>query len=80
MANEVWTFAEQTEGHLDSISYELLGRGRALADKLGTELCSVVLGWEIDRDDIQELFKRGTDKVYMVENPQLKNYLKMKLQ
>ena len=75
MANEVWTFAEQTEGHLDSISYELLGRGRALADKLGTKLCSVVLGWKIDRDDIQELFKRGTDKVYMVEKPQLKNYL-----
>ncbi len=75
MANEVWTFAEQTEGRLDSISYELLGRGRALADKLGTELCSVVLGWKIDRDGIQELFKRGTDKVYMVEKPQLKNYL-----
>ena len=76
MANEVWTFAEQTEGHLDSISYELLGRGRALADKLGTKLCSVVLGWKIDRDDIQELFKRGTDKVYMVEKRKLLKVLR----
>ena len=75
MAKEVWTFGEQTNGHLDTISYELIGRGRALADKLDTKLASILLGWEIDRDDIQDLFKRGTDKVYLVERPELKSYL-----
>ncbi len=75
MANEVWTFAEQTNGRLDPISYELLGRGRALADKRKTKLASILLGWEIDRDDIDKLFKRGADKVYIVEKPHLKSYL-----
>ena len=75
MAKEVWTFAEQTDGHLDSLSFELLGRGRALADKLDTELASVILGNNIDRDGIRELFERGADKVYLVDKPELKSYL-----
>jgi len=75
LAKEVWTFGEQTNGRLDTISYELIGRGRALADKLDTKLASILLGWEIDRDDIQDLFKRGTDKIYLVERPELKSYL-----
>ncbi len=75
MANEVWTFAEQTGGHLDPISFELLGRGRALADKLDVGLASVILGENVVRDDINELFERGTDKVYLVERPELKSYL-----
>ena len=32
----VWTLAEQHEGRLKGVSYELLGRGRSLADKLDT--------------------------------------------
>lgn len=75
MAHEVWTFAEQTNGRLDAISFELLGRGRALADKRSTRLASVILGGIIDRNGIDELFRRGADKVYMVEKPQLKSYL-----
>lgn len=75
MAKEIWTFGEQIDGRLEPISYELLGRGRALADKLDTKLASILLGWKIDRDDIQDLFKRGADKVYLVEKPELKSYL-----
>jgi len=75
LAHEVWTFAEQTNGRLDAISFELLGRGRALADKRSTRLASVILGGNIDRNGIDELFRRGADKVYMVEKPQLKSYL-----
>ena len=47
MAKEVWTFGEQTNGRLDTISYELIGRGRALADKLDTKLVSILLGWKL---------------------------------
>jgi len=71
----VWTLAEQESGHLKSISYELLTRGRSLADKLGTELCSVVLGKKIDSLGIQELILRGADKVYLVESPALEHFL-----
>jgi electron transfer flavoprotein alpha subunit len=75
LTQEIWTFAEQVEGRLEPISFELLGRGRSLADKRGTKLASVLLGWEIDRKGVEELIKRGADKVYVVEKPKLATYL-----
>ena len=35
---EVWVFAEQEEGKLSDVPFELLGKGRELADKLGVKL------------------------------------------
>lgn len=71
----IWTFAEQTEGKLKSVSYELLTRGRILADKLNTELSSIVLGSKVDPACLQELILRGADKVYLVEAPALEHFL-----
>ncbi|MBF0494804.1 MAG: electron transfer flavoprotein subunit alpha [Candidatus Omnitrophica bacterium] len=70
---DVWVFAEQKKNEIQSISYELLGKGRELADKLGSHLCAVLLGEKIE-DKCQELIKRGADKVYLVEAPELKDY------
>ena len=56
----VWTIAEQHEGRLTRISYELLAWGRRLADKLGGGICSVVLGAEVNRDDLQRLILTGS--------------------
>jgi len=73
--SNVWTVAEQENGSIKSISYELLTRGRVLADKLQTGLASVVLGSELNRDDLQELIKRGADQVYLVEDKILDKFL-----
>ena len=73
--NGIWTLAEQESGLMKSVSYELLTRGRILADKLGTELCSVVLGANLDKSGLQELILRGADKVYLVESPFLEHFL-----
>jgi len=75
VAHEVWTFAEQRDGHVERISFELLTRGRSLADKLGTKLASVLLGSDVDRNGITELFERGADKVYLAEAPELASYV-----
>ena len=40
----VWVFVEQERGEVHPVSWELLGEGRKLADKLGVELAAVVLG------------------------------------
>ncbi len=40
----VWVFIEQERGQVHPVSWELLGAGRKLADKLGVELAAVVLG------------------------------------
>jgi electron transfer flavoprotein alpha subunit len=66
----VWVFAEQVEGHVESITHELLGEGRKLADTLGMELCAVLLGENVE-DKAADLIARGADTVYVVDNPAL---------
>ncbi len=63
----VWIFAEQRSGKVASVSYELLGIGRKLADDLKTELSSVLFG--APESEAQELIKWGADKVYKSSSP-----------
>jgi electron transfer flavoprotein alpha subunit len=70
----VWVFCEQKHGVIQSVSYELLGKGRELADKLKTDLCAVLLGHEVE-SKASELIHRGADVVYLVEHASLKNFL-----
>ena len=67
---DVWVFAEQKKGKVQSVVFELLGKGRELADKLGVNLCAVLLGDKTD-EACTELISRGADKVYVVESPKL---------
>ena len=69
----VWVFAEQREGKLMNVSIELLGEGRKLASEIGTELCAVLVGSQMD-DLVTELFEYGADKVYYADAPELKGY------
>ncbi len=69
----VWVFAEQRDGKLQKVSLELLGKGKALADKLGVELTALLLGNDID-DIAKELVAYGADKVIYAESPLLKHY------
>ncbi len=58
----VWVFAEQRDGVVAGVSYELLGSGRRLADALGVGLSAVLFG--CDRKDAEELIRWGADNVY----------------
>jgi electron transfer flavoprotein alpha subunit len=69
----VLIFGEVTEGKLESISLELLGIGRKLADELGQELGAVLLGSGIG-DAAKEAILFGADKVYVVDDLLLKDY------
>jgi electron transfer flavoprotein alpha subunit len=71
----IWTLAEQKNGHLHPVSYELLGRGRALADQQNCLLCTVVMGDQISNEELQELIERGADQIFLVEDPRLKSFL-----
>lgn len=73
--SNIWTLAEQKNGRLRPVSFELLGRGRGLADQRGCLLCTVVIGGEVSREDVQELIERGADRVYLVEDPRLEMFL-----
>jgi electron transfer flavoprotein alpha subunit len=67
---EVWVFAEQKNGLIQSVTFELLGEGRKLAEALKTTLCAILLGDEV-HSQIKHLTSRGADRVYLVEHPQL---------
>jgi len=71
----VWTIAEQDEGRLRRVSFELLAWGRKLADHLCGPLCSVVLGNRIDRADLRRLIECGADEVLLAESPALAHFL-----
>ena len=70
---DVWVFAEQNEGEIEPVTYELLGEGRKLADDLGMGLCAVLLGSGVG-GRTQELISRGADKVYLVDRPELRYF------
>ena len=69
----IWVFAEQRNGKIASVVLELLGEGRKLADKLGVELSAVVFGENIE-NSAKELIGYGTDKIYIVNDPALKDF------
>ncbi|MBU3161827.1 electron transfer flavoprotein subunit alpha, partial [Clostridium frigoris] len=69
----VWVFAEQRDGELQKISFELLGKGREIADKLGEELTAVLLGDKTD-DMVKELVAFGADKVIVASSPLLGHF------
>lgn len=67
----VWTLAEQDEGRLTSIGFELLAWGRRLADKSGGELVSVLLGADVDDAALRDLIRHGADRVLFVKDASL---------
>ncbi len=72
MYHGVWVYAEQCDGKLADVTIELLGEGRRLADEIGTELGTVLVGSECNQ--IEKLFACGADRVYYAYNPLLKEY------
>jgi len=70
---DVWVLCEQKKGVVQSVAYELMGKGRELADTLGVELCGVLLG-EGMKEEAQKVIHRGVNKVYLVDSPALKHY------
>ena len=72
----VWVFIEQERGEVHPVSWELLGAGRKLADKLGVQLCGAVFGapGEATRAAVAEAFRHGADVAYLVEDPILADY------
>ncbi len=73
----VWAFIEIADDgrtqRVRPVGFELLSKGRELADQLGEELCAVVIG-----DNVQnyygELSQYGTDKIYAVNAIAYHNY------
>jgi electron transfer flavoprotein alpha subunit len=73
MAQGVWAIAEQRDGVLRKITYEIVSEGRRLADALGQELTVILLGSDI-KDKAAELGQYGADKVLVADDARLEPY------
>ncbi|MFQ6095474.1 MAG: FAD-binding protein [Candidatus Bathyarchaeia archaeon] len=63
----ILVFGEQREGRIALVVYELIGKGREIADELGEELSCVVLGSDV-RNQAEDLISYGVDKVYVYDD------------
>lgn len=69
----VFIFIQQVDNKISSVSYELLGKGKELANDLGTDVTAVLLGYKIDALG-EKLSKYGADKIVIVDDPALETY------
>ena len=71
--NPVWVIAEQTDGKVPPVSFELLGKARGLADGLGAP-AEVILFGEVSKDQIELLFQCGAEVIYYCESSDFEIY------
>ncbi|HRY83571.1 MAG TPA: FAD-binding protein [Candidatus Cloacimonadota bacterium] len=69
----IWVFAENTRGVIAGVVYELLGKGRELADQMGEELTAVLLGSGLEGMS-SLLIAHGADQVIEVDDPALLHF------
>jgi electron transfer flavoprotein alpha subunit len=69
----VWVIAEQIDRRILSVSLQLIGHARKLADELGTIVEVVLPGHELD-GQTQQFFAAGADRVYLGDAPNLAFY------
>lgn len=68
---EVWVFAEQEDGKIGEVPFELLGKARELGDKLGVKVGAVLMGKDVEALSAR-LFEGGADIVHLIDDEKLK--------
>lgn len=71
---DVMVFAEQRRGELEEAAFELLAKGRELANSLGVELYALLICKNIENKP-EELIAGGADKVIVVRDNSLHHFL-----
>ena len=69
----VLVFGEQRRGVISPVVYELVGKGRELADKLDERLECVVFG-ENMKTQAEDLAEYGVDRIYLYDSPLLADF------
>jgi len=71
---DVYVFVEQRDGEIQSVSYELIGKARELADQLNEKVVAIFPGYQIT-NKANTLIEYGADCVICIDAPELKDYL-----
>jgi len=73
MSEKILVLAEHRSGKLKGISWEAIGFGQTLANKLNAELGVVLLGHQLD-GVADQISQRTGSRVFVASNPLLANY------
>ena len=68
----IWVLIEHRRGEIREISYEMLGKGRMVAEKLNQELSAVILA--SDAKAYVDKVKKCASKILTIEDKQLEQY------
>ncbi|MCI0521692.1 MAG: electron transfer flavoprotein subunit alpha/FixB family protein [Chloroflexi bacterium] len=71
MSNNVWVFIDQFKGKVHPASWEALGAGRSLAEKLGGGVTALTAG---PQESAALAFQFGADEVLYSDSPALADY------
>ncbi len=69
----VYIYAQQVDNELSDIAFELIGKGKELAEKLATDVTAVLLGYNV-KELADKLAEYGADKVIVVDDKELETY------
>lgn len=70
----IQVFAEQREGVIQNVAFELLGKARELADSINEQVTAVLIGHNV-ADLSKDLIAAGADRVLLVDDPIVKDYI-----
>ncbi|MFX1378201.1 MAG: FAD-binding protein [Promethearchaeota archaeon] len=69
----VWVIAEHYNNEIHPVAFQLLGKGRELADLLEVGLSLIILAANID-EELKNLTQYGADEIIYIKSPILKHY------
>ncbi|MDN4753342.1 electron transfer flavoprotein subunit alpha/FixB family protein [Porphyromonadaceae bacterium W3.11] len=69
----IQVFAEQREGVIQNVAFELIGKARELADSINEQVTAVLIGHNIS-DLTNTLIAAGADRVLVVDDEMVKDY------
>ncbi|MFX1311337.1 MAG: FAD-binding protein [Promethearchaeota archaeon] len=69
----IWVIAEHHKSKIHPVAFQLLSKGRELADLLGVDLSLIVLGNNFD-NQLEVFSQYGTDDIIYIKSNILKNY------
>ncbi len=71
--NDVWVFIEQRDGKAADVSFELLCKGRKLAEALDGRLVAIVMGHDV-AGIASQTFLYGAHEAILISDPALEHY------
>lgn len=73
--NDIWVYLQTDRGTVETVSYEILGKARELAEQLDTNVTGILAGKADDLDGLaDDVIARGADTVLQYEHELLDTY------